>query len=60
MPKGFKNSPYIIAPEFQPDIHHIYGALGTGRDNNPAKLSADCQLYIAHNQIVPRALMINT
>ena len=53
MPKGFKNSPYIIAPEFQPDIHHIYGALGTGRDNNPAKLSADCQLYIAHNQIVP-------
>ena len=49
-PEGFKNSPYLIAPEFQPNIRHIYGALGTGRDNNLAKLSAGCQLYIVHNK----------
>ena len=37
-PEGFKNSPYLIAPEFQPNIRHIYGALGAGRDDNPTKL----------------------
>tara|TARA_A100000164_G_scaffold179296_1_gene159326 strand:+ start:1001 stop:1480 length:480 start_codon:yes stop_codon:yes gene_type:complete len=49
-PEGFKNSPYLIAPEFQPNIRHIYGALGAGRDDNLAKLSAGCQLYIVHNK----------
>ena len=54
-PEGFKNSPYLIAPEFHPNIRHVYGALGTGRDDNAAKLSAGCQLYIVHNQNgVPR------
>ena len=49
-PEGFKNSPYLIAPEFQPNIRHIYGALGAGRDDNPTKLSTGCQLYIVHNK----------
>ena len=49
-PDGFKDSPYLIAPEFQPNIRHIYGAVGAGRDNNPSKLSAGCQLYIVHNR----------
>ena len=39
-----------MAPEFQPNIRHFYGALGIGRDDNPAKLSAGCELYIVHNQ----------
>jgi peptidyl-prolyl cis-trans isomerase B (cyclophilin B) len=49
-PDGFKDSPYLIAPEFQTNIRHIYGAVGAGRDNNPSKLSAGCQLYIVHNR----------
>lgn len=49
-PDGFKDSPYLIAPEFQPNIRHIYGAVGAGRDNNLSKLSAGCQLYIVHNR----------
>lgn len=49
-PDGFKDSPYLIAPEFQPNIRHIYGAVGAGRDNNPSKLSASCQLYIVHDR----------
>ena len=49
-PDGFKDSPYLIAPEFQPNIRHIYGAVGAGRDNNPSKLSAGCQLYIVHDR----------
>ncbi len=31
-------------------LKHIYGALGAGRDNNPEKLSAGCQLYIVHKK----------
>ena len=49
-PEGFKDSPYLIDPEFQPNIRHIYGAIGAGRDDNPSKLSAGCQLYIVHNR----------
>ncbi|MAJ51825.1 MAG: peptidylprolyl isomerase [Flammeovirgaceae bacterium] len=49
-PEGFKDSPYLIDPEFQPNIRHIYGAVGAGRDDNPSKLSAGCQLYIVHNR----------
>ena len=49
-PNGFKDSPYLIAPEFHSNIRHIYGAVGAGRDDNPLKLSAGCQLYIVHDR----------
>ena len=49
-PAGFSDSPYLIKPEFNKKIRHIYGAVGAGRDNNPDKLSAGCQLYIVHNK----------
>ena len=49
-PDGFKDSPYLIAPEFHSNIRHIYGAVGAGRDDNPLKLSAGCQLYIVHDR----------
>jgi len=47
-PEGFSGSPYLIKPEFNDSIRHIYGAVGAGRDNNAEKLSAGCQLYIVH------------
>jgi len=54
-PEGFSNSPYLIEPEFNPEIKHIYGAVGMGRDNNPEKLSAGCQFYIVHDVLgIPR------
>jgi peptidyl-prolyl cis-trans isomerase B (cyclophilin B) len=49
-PAGFKDSPYNLAPEFSPEIRHVYGALGAGHDGNPEKLSAGCQFYIVVNQ----------
>lgn len=49
-PEGFSDSPYLLEPEFSDTIKHIYGAVGTGRDDNPGKLSAGCQLYIVDNQ----------
>lgn len=49
-PEGFTNSPYLIKPEFKDSIRHVYGAVGAGRDNNPEKLSAGCQLYIVQNK----------
>lgn len=49
-PKGFADSPYLLKPEFNDSIKHIYGALGAGRDGNEEKLSAGCQLYIVHNK----------
>ena len=49
-PAGFANSPYLLKPEFNPDIRHVYGAVGAGRDNNPEKLSAGCQFYIVQNR----------
>ncbi|MBA22802.1 MAG: peptidylprolyl isomerase [Flavobacteriales bacterium] len=48
-PEGFSNSPYLIEPEFSPQIKHIYGAVGMGRDDNPKKMSAGCQFYIVHD-----------
>ncbi len=45
-PEGFGDSPYLLEPEFNDKIKHIYGAVGAGRDDNPGKLSAACQLYI--------------
>jgi peptidyl-prolyl cis-trans isomerase B (cyclophilin B) len=49
-PEGFADSPYLLKPEFNDSIKHIYGALGAGRDGNEEKLSAGCQLYIVHNK----------
>lgn len=49
-PEGFSDSPYLLTPEFNDSIKHIYGAVGAGRDNNPEKLSAGCQLYIVQNK----------
>ena len=37
-----------------PEIKHIYGAIGMGRDDNPGKLSAGCQFYIVHDVEIPR------
>lgn len=49
-PEGFADSPYLLQPEFNDSIRHIYGALGAGRDGNAEKLSAGCQLYIVDNE----------
>lgn len=49
-PEGFSDSPYLLKPEFRENIKHIYGAVGAGRDGNPEKLSAGCQLYIVHDK----------
>lgn len=49
-PEGFSDSPYLIAPEFNKEIKHLYGALGAGRDENSEKTSAGCQLYIVQNK----------
>ncbi|WP_338873980.1 peptidylprolyl isomerase [Spirosoma sp. SC4-14] len=49
-PEGFANSPYLLKPEFRPNIRHVYGAVGAGRDNNPQMLSAGCQFYIVQNK----------
>ena len=49
-PKGFSDSPYLLKPEFNDSIKHIYGAVGAGRDGNAEKLSAGCQLYIVHDK----------
>lgn len=49
-PEGFTDSPYLLQPEFKDHIKHIYGALGAGRDGNPEKLSAGCQLYVVQNK----------
>ncbi|MBD8489560.1 peptidylprolyl isomerase [Echinicola sp. CAU 1574] len=49
-PEGFSDSPYLLNPEFDNNIKHVYGAVGAGRDDNPEKLSAGCQLYIVHDK----------
>ncbi|MEN8248683.1 MAG: peptidylprolyl isomerase [Bacteroidota bacterium] len=49
-PEGFANSPYLLDPEFHPDLRHVYGAVGAGRDNNPEMRSAGCQFYIVQNK----------
>jgi len=49
-PEGFAGSPYNLAPEFSDSLHHVYGAVGAGRDDNPQKLSAGCQFYIVANK----------
>jgi len=49
-PEGFSKSPYLLAPEFRPELRHVYGAVGAGRDDNPQQLSAGCQFYIVANK----------
>jgi peptidyl-prolyl cis-trans isomerase B (cyclophilin B) len=49
-PEGFSGSPYLLAPEFNDSLRHVYGAVGAGRDNNPEQLSAGCQFYIVANK----------
>lgn len=44
--KYFKNSPYLLEPEFRDDIRHKFGALGMGRDDNPDRHSNGCQFYV--------------
>ena len=46
---GFADSPYLLDPEFNDSLTHIYGAVGAGRDDNPEMLSAGCQFYIVQN-----------
>ena len=46
----FKDSPYLIDPEFHDSIRHVYGALGMGRNNNPGKQSNACQIYIVNKE----------
>lgn len=47
--EGFNDPEYLLAPEFHPELTHIYGAVGAGRDGNAEKLSARCQFYIVQN-----------
>lgn len=49
-PAGFTDPEYLLEPEFVPELTHIYGAVGAGRDDNPGKLSARCQIYITQNK----------
>jgi peptidyl-prolyl cis-trans isomerase B (cyclophilin B) len=44
------DSSFLLKPEFKSNIHHIYGAVGAGRDENPGKLSSACQFYIVQNK----------
>jgi peptidyl-prolyl cis-trans isomerase B (cyclophilin B) len=46
----FKDSPYLLDPEFHPSLRHRYGAIGMGRDDNPKMKSNACQLYIVTNK----------
>lgn len=47
--EGFNDPEYLLEPEFIPELTHVYGAVGAGRDDNPGKLSARCQFYIVQN-----------
>lgn len=48
--EGFNDPEYLLRPEFDTKLSHIYGAVGAGRDGNAEKLSARCQFYIVHNK----------
>lgn len=47
---GFADSPYLLRPEFNDTIRHVYGAFAAGRDDNPEMLSAGCQFYVVQNK----------
>ena len=44
------DSTYLLKPEFNDKIRHVYGAVGAGRDDNPGMLSSACQFYIVQNK----------
>ncbi len=48
--QGFKDTTYLLAPEFVPTLKHEYGTFAAGRDDNPGKVSARCQFYIVQNK----------
>ena len=48
--EGFAGSPYLLEPEFDDSLRHVYGAVGAGRDDNPEMKSAGCQFYIVQNR----------
>ena len=48
-PAGFKDSPYLLTPEFSDSLKNVYMAFAAGRDDNPQMLSAGCQFYIVTN-----------
>jgi peptidyl-prolyl cis-trans isomerase B (cyclophilin B) len=47
---GFTDTSILLQPEFNPKLLHNYGAVGAGRDDNKAMLSANCQFYIVQNK----------
>ena len=49
-PAGFTDPKYLLEPEFVAELTHVYGAVSAGRDDNPGKLSARCQIYIVQNK----------
>jgi peptidyl-prolyl cis-trans isomerase B (cyclophilin B) len=48
--QGFKDTTYLLDPEFVPTLKHEYGTFAAGRDDNPKMLSAKCQFYIVQNK----------
>ncbi len=48
--EGFSGSPYLLEPEFDDSLRHVYGSVGAGRDDNPEMKSAGCQFYIVQNK----------
>jgi peptidyl-prolyl cis-trans isomerase B (cyclophilin B) len=49
-PAGFSDSPYLLKPEFNKKLRHVYGSFAAGRDDNPQMLSAGCQFYVVQNK----------
>jgi peptidyl-prolyl cis-trans isomerase B (cyclophilin B) len=47
---GFKDTTYLLNPEFVPTLKHDYGTFAAGRDDNPGMVSARCQFYIVQNK----------
>jgi peptidyl-prolyl cis-trans isomerase B (cyclophilin B) len=49
-PEGFTDPEYLLEPEFNDALQHVYGAVGAGRDDNPGMISARCQFYVVQNK----------
>jgi peptidyl-prolyl cis-trans isomerase B (cyclophilin B) len=48
--EGFKDPKYLLTPEFDTTLKHVYGTFAAGRDDNPNMNSARCQFYIVQNK----------
>ncbi|MBP6432843.1 MAG: peptidylprolyl isomerase [Ferruginibacter sp.] len=48
--EGFKDPEYLLAPEFDTTLKHVYGTFAAGRDDNKEMNSARCQFYIVQNK----------